>query len=247
MELVEEYGEVLSGRKVIIDLSPGPGAVGVILANVLLELKGIKKVRSVFSPHFPQVCLIDSEGLSSLPKVDVYQHANSVNTVVVVRNFVIDSTEAGESVSERLVRDLEVTHEDLLIVVGSGRLSGTGDVYVASTDQALLRRAVELGAKMAPAMDALPVDKLSSALLRRCIVAGAKAMFVAVDTEAFMPDFKATKKLVRLLSPLLDIQIDSTKLDEEAAKQQKFIQQMERAVRGMLEPGEEEKRPSYIG
>ncbi|MCS7094641.1 MAG: PAC2 family protein [Thaumarchaeota archaeon] len=248
MELVEDYGEVVKGKKVLLDLSPGPGAVGMILANLLLELKEVKRVKSVFSPHFPQVCLIDNEGLSSLPKVEVYQREDSVNAIVVVRNFVVDSTEAGESVSERLVKELRVTQDDLLIVITSGRLTGAGDIFVASTDQELLRSAVAVGAKMAPHMDALPVDRLSSALLRRCVVGGAKAMFVVVDTEALMPDFKAAKKLVQLLSSLLGIQITTTRLDEEAAKQQRFLQQMERTMRGMLEPGEEEERkPSYIG
>lgn len=248
MDLVEEHAEFVRGKKVLLDLSPGPGAVGMILANVLLEQKGVRRVKSLFSPHFPQVCLIDSEGVSSLPKVEVYQYVDSVNAVVLVRNFVVDSTEAGESVSERLVRDLGIIPEDLLIVVSSGRFTGTGDLYVASTDQELLRRAVALGAKMAPSMDALPMDRLSSALLRRCVISGARAMFVVADTEAFMPDFRATKRLAQLISTLLGIQIDTTRLDEEVAKQQRFIQQMERAVRGMLEHGEEEeRRPSYIG
>ncbi len=246
-ELIEERGALAPGRKVLIDVGPAPGAVGLVSASVLVEsLKG-ERVLRVFSPHFPQVSLIDSEGVSSFPVVEVHQVTDGANLVLLTRNFVVESTEAGEAVAKSVIERIGLHEIELFIVITSGRFSGTGDLYVASSDRQLLRRAVELGAKVLSSVDNLPVDRLTSSLMRRAMTSKVRTLLLLADTEGILPDFRSAKKVLQFLSSLFQIEIDTKKLDEEIAKQQAFLRQMEEAFSELGEGERREGGPTYIG
>lgn len=246
-ELIEELGSVAPGRKVLIDVGPAPGAVGLVSASVLLESRKGERVLRVFSPHFPQVSLIDSEGVSSLPVVEMHQLTDGINAVVLTRNFLVESTEAGEEVARSVIERIGIEDVELLLVVTSGRLAGTGDVYAASNDPAALRRAVESGAKVLSSVEALPVDRLTSALMRRAMSGGVRTLLLLADTEGILPDFRSAKRLLQVISSLLQIQVDTSKLDEEIARQQAFLRQMEEAFSELGETERRERGPTYIG
>lgn len=246
-ELIEEQGSIAPGRKVLIDVGPAPGAVGLVSASVLIESRRGEKVLKVFSPHFPQVSLIDSEGVSSLPVVELHQLTDGLNAIVLTRNFLVESTEAGEAVARSVIERVGIENVELLLVVTSGRLTGTGDVYAASNDPALLRRAVESGAKVLSSVEALPVDRLTSSLMRRAMTGGVRTLLLLADTEGILPDFRSAKRLLQVISSLLQIQVDTSKLDEEIAKQQAFLRQMEEAFSELGEAERRERGPTYIG
>ena len=246
-ELIEERGSIVQGRKVLIDVGPAPGAVGLVTASVLIESRRGERVLRVFSPHFPQVSLIDNEGVSSLPVVELHQVTDGTNVVVLTRNFVVESTEAGEAVARSVIERIGLHEIDVLIVITSGRFSGTGDVYAASNDHQLLRKAVNIGAKVLSSVENLPVDRLTSSLMRKAMTSGVKTLLVLADTEGLLPDFRSAKKVAQFLSALLQIEIDTKKLDEEIARQQAFLKQMEEAFSELGEEERREGRPTYIG
>lgn len=246
-ELVEEQGAVAPGKKVLIDVGPAPGAVGLVSASVLIESKKGERVLKVFSPHFPQVSLIDNEGVSSLPVVELHQLADGTNVVILTRNFVVDSTEAGEAVARSVIERIGLNEVELFLVITSGRFSGTGDVYAASNDQQLLRRAVDSGAKVLSSVENLPVDRLTASLMRKAMTSKVRTLLVLADTEGFLPDFRSAKRVLQFLSALLQMEIDTRKLDEEIARQQAFLRQMEEAFGELGEGERREGRPSYIG
>jgi len=246
-ELIEEQGAVAPGKKVLIDVGPAPGAVGLVSASVLIESKKGERVLRVFSPHFPQVSLIDNEGVSSLPVVELHQLTDGTNVVILTRNFVVDSTEAGEAVARSVIERIGLNELELFLVITSGRFSGTGDVYAASNDQQLLRRAVNAGAKVLSSVENLPVDRLTSSLMRKAMTSKVRTLLVLADTEGFLPDFRSAKRVLQFLSALLQIEIDTRKLDEEIARQQAFLRQMEEAFSELGEGERREGRPTYIG
>ncbi len=246
-ELTEEQGPVAPGRKVLIDVGPAPGAVGLVSASVLIESKRGERVLRVFSPHFPQVSMIDSEGVSSLPVVELHQLTDDTNIIVLTRNFVVETTEAGEAVARSVVERIGFQDVELFLVITSGRLSGTGDVYAASNDQQLLRRAVDSGAKVLSSVENLPVDRLTSSLMRKAVTSKVRTLLLLADTEGFLPDFGSAKRVLQVLSALLQIEIETKKLDEEIAKQQAFLRQMEEAFSELGEGERREGRPTYIG
>jgi predicted ATP-grasp superfamily ATP-dependent carboligase len=246
-ELVEEQGPVAPGKKVLIDVGPAPGAVGLVSASVLIESRKGGRVLRVFSPHFPQVSLIDNEGVSSLPVVELHQVTDGTNIVVLTRNFVVESTEAGEAVARSVIERIALHEVDLFLVITSGRFSGTGDVYAASNDQQLLRKAVDSGAKVLSSVENLPVDRLTSSLMRKAMTSKVKTLLLLADTEGFLPDFRSAKRVLQFLSALLQLEIDTKKLDEEIARQQTFLKQMEEAFSELGEGERREGGPTYIG
>jgi predicted ATP-grasp superfamily ATP-dependent carboligase len=50
------------------------------------------------------------------------------------------------------------------------------------------------------------------------MTSGVKTLLVLADTEGLLPDFRSAKKVTQFLSALLQIEIDTKKLDEEIAR-----------------------------
>jgi proteasome assembly chaperone (PAC2) family protein len=57
---------------VFIEGTPTAGAAGMLAVNYLRAAYDAKQVGEVVSPHFPQISLIDEEGIASLPKMELY-------------------------------------------------------------------------------------------------------------------------------------------------------------------------------
>jgi predicted ATP-grasp superfamily ATP-dependent carboligase len=237
-------------RYIIIDVSPSPGVVGLIISNLLTDSLASEKIGEIYSPHFPQVTLINNDGVASLPKVEIYEikptDKNNTSIILITRNFLIESSEAGEEVSELIFELLGEKKISEVVLLSSARISGTGDVFASSTVLDITREFLQLGAKTTPNIEALPIDKLASSLLFSLCMKGVPVSLLISDTISYMPDLSAAKKLINILSKYLGISIDVSKLDQEIEKQRIIFEEIERALREEFrERGG--RPPSYIG
>lgn len=237
-------------KYVVIDVSPSPGVVGLIISNLFTDSLASEKLAEIYSPHFPQVTLINNEGVASLPKIEIYEAKSTnddhVSLVLVTRNFLVDSSEAGEEVSNLICELLGDKAISEAILLSSARITGTGEVFVSSTILDLTRAFLQLGAKPAPNTEALPIDRLASSLLFRLYMNGTPVSLLISDTISYMPDLSAAKKLVSILSRHLGVSIDVSRLDQEIEKQKVIFEEIERALREEFkEKGG--RPPSYIG
>jgi len=237
-------------RYIVVDISPSPGVVGLITSNILTDSLASEKIGEIYSPHFPQVTLINSDGVASLPKIEIYEVKptgnDHVSIVLITRNFLVDSNEAGEEVSDLICELFGEKKIIEAILLSSARVSGTGDVFVSSTNLDNTREFLQLGAKTAPNTEALPIDKLASSLLFRLYLRGVPVSLLISDTISYMPDLSAAKKLINILSKRLGISIDVSRLDQEIEKQKVIFEEIERALREEFrEKGG--RPPSYIG
>ncbi|MEM3040968.1 MAG: PAC2 family protein [Nitrososphaerota archaeon] len=237
-------------KYIVIDISPSPGVVGLIISNLLTDSFVSEKIAEIYSPYFPQVTLINNDGVASLPKIEIYEikstNKDHASIVLVTRNFLVDSNEAGEEVSKLICELLGDNAISEAILLSSARITGTGDVFVSTTTLELTRAFLQLGAKPAPNTDALPIDRLASSLLFKLYIKGAPVSLLISDTISYMPDLSAAKKLVSILSKHLGMSIDVSRLDKEIEKQKVIFEEIERALREEFkERGG--RPPSYIG
>ncbi|GBC71046.1 hypothetical protein HRbin02_00823 [Candidatus Calditenuaceae archaeon HR02] len=232
----------------IVDAGGGPGVVALIVSSILQESLEAIKAAEILSPHFPQVTLINNEGVAAPPKIEVYLARPRTNQrqalLIVTRNFIIETTEVGEEVSEILLNYLPSSKISALVVLTSGRVNASGEVYASSTDMERVRRLVRLGAKAATNIETLPVDRLTSSLMLRFHLNRIPMDLLISDTMGLAPDLASAKKVLAILSGYLGIPVDTSKLDAEIEKQQQLLREASRFFEEMERRG---SAPSYIG
>ncbi len=236
-------------RLIVIDISPSPGVVGLIVSNLFTDSLASEKIAEISSPHFPQVTLINNDGIASLPKVEIYDiktASNDVSLLLITRNFLVDSNEAGDEASQLILEVLRDSKVSEVILLSSARIMGTGDVFVSSTILDFTRTFLQLGAKTIPNMEVLPIDRLAASLLFKLFIKGTPVTLLISDTASYMPDLSAAKRLIKLLSRYLGISIDVAKLDKEIERQKIIFEEIERALREEYKE-REGRPPSYIG
>ncbi|MCS7143234.1 MAG: PAC2 family protein [Aigarchaeota archaeon] len=246
-ELVELKRFKPSDELTVIEVAPSVGVIGLLLANILVESLESEKVAEVYSPYFPQVSVVNNEGVSSLPKIEIYAlHPKKGKDIVLIsRNFPIEGTTEGAEVSSLIFNYLHGLGQGELVTITSGRVTGTGDVFAASNSIEQSRQLVKFGAKIAPSIDNLPLDKLSSSLMLNYMISSRPVYLIISDTTSYVPDLMLVKKTLSVLTNFLKIEVDTTKLDQEIKHQQELLEEF---TKSMSEPGRGTGLPpSYIG
>ena len=232
---------------VVIDVAPAPGVVGLVMAGYLIESTDSEKIAELYSPHFPQISVVNNDGVASLPHVELYRiRQQDFDILLITRNFFVETSEAGDETSKLIYDYLSSINAGGLMLITSGRITGTGEIYVSSSSLELSRQLLQLGARPAPSIESIPLDKLASFLLLRYQLDRRPTHVIITDTSSYAPDLQAAKKTLTLLSRYLGIEVDMAKLDREIERQKSLLEELERS---MAEEGREREagKPSYIG
>ncbi|MEM1583468.1 MAG: PAC2 family protein [Nitrososphaerota archaeon] len=248
--ILNEEGEKaeLSGST-LIESSPSPGAAGFIALSHLIEFLRPVKIGEVRSPHFPQVSIVNDEGLASQPKIELYFYDKDVKLLIMLRNFPIESNEGSYLVARKLYEFFKAKGVKAYYLLSSSRILGESNVYVASTSIDNAKRLIEAGAKLSPNLDTLPIDRFGAYMLSFFARNGDMALILISEVYSYLPDPAAAKRLLEVLSKALKLKIDMEKLDIEIQKQRKLIEEFQKGF-GEILPGKEEqpsREPYYIG
>lgn len=237
----------------LFDISTSPGAVGLIVASYLVDTLKAKKIGEITSPFFPQISLVTEEGEASHPKIDIYFYQNpdtGEKMIFLLRNFPVEGNEGSYLIAKKIYDFCTENNFASYYYVGGTRISGGEDIYVSSNNLELVKEILEVGAKLAPSLEMLPMDRLSGFLLSFFMKNNKKTMLFLAESSSYLPDPVASKKLLEILTKTLKINVDLSKLDEEIDKHRKLLEELEKGVyTDVLQPGAEgkhPKEPSYI-
>ncbi len=236
---------------VFIEGSPTAGAAGILAVNYLRETFNGVLVCEVLSPYFPQISIIDENGIASRPKLELYLvKVKGLKLLLAGRLFPAEGNEGSYEVASKLYEFLSMHKISEYIVLASGRLSGDGSVYVSTTNLDHSKKLLEVGAKQAPSFESLPVDRISAFLMLFFARDKRKVSLLFSDTILYMPDHLAAKKILEVVSRYLNFEIDFRKLDSEIERQNRMMQEFEHFSLMRKQLGGEErppKEPFYIG
>ncbi|MEM3031358.1 MAG: PAC2 family protein [Nitrososphaerota archaeon] len=249
-KIVTLDGGDISGA-IFIEASPTPGAAGIIACNYLVESLGGKPVLEIFSPHFPQVSIINEKGIASRPKVELHLvRSDKVKLLIMTRTFPVESNEGSHEIARAVFEYLLSKDVAEYMVLASGRVTGDRSVFVTSTDPTNSGLLIAAGAKPSPSLDSLPVDRLTGFLMTFFARAGRKISLVVSDTSSYLPDPIAARKLLEVVTKAINLELDFTKLDTEIERQKQMFQEAEQLGYGAGRDGRDEKyqkEPFYIG
>jgi len=236
---------------ILIETSPTPGVAGLIAGNYLVEnFQGVK-IAEIVSPYFPQISLINDNGIASMPKIEIHLlNIGGKKIVIIMRNFPIDSNEGSYILAKKMFEYLGSKGVEKFFVFASGRISGERTIYVSSTNIDNVNSILLSGAKLAPTLDSLPVDRLTGFLMMFFALSNKYVYLLLADTPSYLPDPLAAKKLLEVFAKSVQINIDFSKLDEEIEKQRKAVEELEQGVFGIDIEKQRRgpaKEPFYIG
>jgi len=231
---------------------PGSGYVGKLAADHLVSTFKFKKVAEYASPTFPPQVSVKEDGTVDPPKGDLYYAAPKSGRGLFV--FTADTqptTAEGEyELSDAVVKFAKkcgVKRVYTLAAYITGSFSKSPRVYGTATSKEMAGLLADNGVTL---MKDGGISGMNGLLIGMAALRGMEGACLLGETSGYVVDAGASKAVLELLSKVLDITIDTSKLDEKAEETRKVISQLQAMAdqaRETTPQPSREQRPGYIG
>ena len=238
---IRELKRVKLREPVLIEGLPGLALVGRLAVGYLVEALKAEKFAELYSPHFPYYVIVDERGRIRLPKGEFYYWHNKDEGPDLI--FLVGDSQAqtneGQYEVASCVLDFARKHGvKTIITVGGYRTEKGGSrVVCASTDEKLLKKALDVGAVKSP--PGSPIVGIAGLLLGLTAMTDMQAICFLGETRGHLPDPRAAKNVLKVLTEMLGIEVDLDGLDKSIAE----VERMEKAIAGIRVEGMPTQRP----
>lgn len=245
---------------ILIEGLPGIGYVGRISARHLVSELGAKKFAVLHSDYFPPQVLIKKSGMIHTLKNEFYywkaKKKNQSDLIIVVGNTQSSTPEGQYALSNKLleiVKPYKVSTIYTLGGIGIGRIVEKPKVYGAVTHRKFIPDLEKKGV-IVRREEIGQIIGVSGLLLGLSRLSGIFGVCLMGETSGFYMDPLSAKKVLDVLTALINIEIDTKKLKKRAKDTEKKFaeaQKIERKIMedmGMVQKGEpSEEQLRYIG
>lgn len=249
----EKVIEVPKGTDLVLVCGlPGSGYVGKLAADHLVSSFNLKKVAEYSSPAFPPQVSIKEDGTVDPPRGELFfaQLKKGRGLFVFTADAQPTTSEGEYELSDAVVKFVKkcgVKTVYTLAAYITGSFSKAPKVYGAGTSKGMIEALSEKGAIM---MKDGGISGMNGLLIGVAALRGMEGACLLGETSGYVVDAAASKAVLELLSKVVDIPIDTSKLEEKAEETQKVISQLqamaEQSREAAPQPGKEQ-RPGYIG
>lgn len=242
---------------------PGVGNVGRIAAGYLVEELKAKKFAELYSSHFmPFVLLHQSSEVHVLKNEFYYWKAKEKNQrdliILIGDSQSVDPEGHYEIVNTILdyVEKFGVKEIITLAGLSIGEMVEKPKVVGAVSDVEMIKKYEKYGIDFEAGSRVGTIVGASGLIIGLGKVRGMKGVCLLGETAGFpiIPDQKSAEALLKVVVKILNVKIDTTKIEKKVKEMEEFIKKVEdvqkRALGQLLKtvekPGKEEKL-SYIG
>jgi uncharacterized protein len=231
---------------------PGSGFVGKLAADHLVSEFKLKKVAEYGSDDFPPQVNVGPDGTAEVLKGKLfYAPAGRGRSLLVFTAEAQPATSEGEyALSDAVVRFAKkcgVKKVYTLAAYITGSFNPTHKVYGTATSREMLG---ELSANGATLMKDGAVSGMNGVIVGVAALRGLEGACLLGETSGYVVDAGASKSVLEVLSKVVGLPIDTSKLKEKAEETQKVISQlraMSEETREAAAQPRREPRPGYIG
>ncbi len=242
----EQIAAVSADSPTLIEGLPGHGLVAAIAVDQLTDQLGLEHCGNIASDDFPPVVTFDDDGLVQ-DLVRVY--ASSEPAMMTLQSDLALPPQAYEPLSTCVLSELADEFSRAIFLAGAPAESEAqiGEVTGVATTEAIKSDLVDAGVPVPE--DSGLVGGITGSLVRECYQEDVPAALLIVRSHPFLPDPQAAKSVIETaLEPLVEFDIDTTALDEQADEIQQQMQQVAQQYQQMAEEGAgQQQQPAQTG
>ncbi|MDR1945133.1 MAG: proteasome assembly chaperone family protein [Candidatus Peribacteria bacterium] len=247
--------EIELDNPIFIEALPGIGHVGKLAADHMIDELNATKFAEIYSPYFPPQVFVDENGIvENMINEFYYLKANNEEErdyILLVGNTQGLSPEGQFELCGHILDFVEKYGAKEMFTLGglaTGHPVEESKVFGSATDIEMIEllKEVEISIRSADGS----IVGASGLLLGLGKLRGIKGACLMGETPGYFIDAEAAESLLNKLATLLNITINTDKLDERAEETKKMIskaQQIEQEMmnKGSIGQGEDDLR--YIG
>lgn len=249
---------------IFIEGLPGVGNVGRIAAGYLAEELKAKKFAELYSSHFmPFVLLHQSSAVHVLKNEFYYWKAKKKNQrdmIILIGDSQSVDPEGHYEIADMIldyVSKYGVKEMFTLAGLSVGEPSKEPKIIGAVSDPTVVKKYNKYGIDFESGGKVGTIVGASGLLLGLGRMRGIQGICLLGETVGFpiIPDPKSAEELLKVLIKILNVKIDTSKLEKKVKEMEDFMKKVEdvqrRAMGQMLKPpekpGEQKEKLSYIG
>ena len=219
----ETVTEIGAETPTLIEGLPGHGLVASIAVEQIRQQLELTHHGNIVSDEFPSVVTFE-DGLVRDP-VRVY--AGTDPAVMTLQSDLALPQSSFDALSDCVLEDLANEFDRAIFLAGAQaeEEKDIGDVVGVATTDALKQELADVG--IAVAEDPGVVGGVTGALMQACYHADVPAVVLIVQAHPYLPDPAAARSVIEnALEPLVEFDIDTTELKEQADDIQRRLRQI---------------------
>lgn len=236
---------------IFIEGLPGVGHVGKLVAEHLVEELGAKKIMEIYSPHFPPQVIVEDDGTIRLVRNEVYAYkSKGKNDLLMLVGDHQSTSNEGHyelcSVFLDIAEEFKVKRIYALGGYGVGQLVDTDTVLGAANNKNLVKELKEYGVEFRANEPGGGIVGASGLLLGLGALRGIDAACLMGVTSGYLVDPKSAQAVLKVLSKILEIEIDMQALADRASEMEKIVAKLREMEEGKT-PVTSDEDLRYIG
>jgi len=239
----ERVADIPADSPTLIEGLPGHGLVAAIAVDQITDQLGLEHCGNITSGRSPVVTFEDGL-VQDLVRVS----AGSDPAVMTLESDLALPQPAFEPLSRCVLEDLADEFGRAIFLAGAPAEAEEqlGNVTGVATTDSIQDDLVDAG--ISTADDRGLVGGITGSLVQECYQADVPAALLIVRSHPYLPDPEAAKSVIETaLEPLVDFDIDTTALDEQADDIQQRMQQVAQQYQQVTEEGEDQQQQVQTG
>jgi uncharacterized protein (TIGR00162 family) len=231
--------EVSLNKPIFIEALPGIGHVGKLAIDHLIDTLDATKFAEVHSPYFPPQVFIDEDGLVENMRNEFYYlkdfGEDKRDYIFLVGNSQALSPEGQYILSGDIINFIEGYNIEIMYTLGglaTGHPVENSKIFGVATNIETIEVLKETGIEIRSADGG--IVGASGLLLGLGKIKGIKGVCLMAETPGYFIDAEAAESILIKLSQLLNITVDTEKLDERAEETKKMISKAQKIEQEML-------------
>lgn len=216
----------------LIEGLPGQGMVAAIAVDHLTEHLGLEHHGNLVSDAFPPVTSFADGRVRDMVRV----YAGSDPSVMTLQSDVALPPEAFDPLAVSILEDLAQEFDRAIFLAGIAAESeaSLGEVRGVATTDAVERQLRDADIPLAEGRGL--IGDVTGALVTACHHADVPAAVLVVEAHPFLPDPTAARAVIEdALEPLVEFDIDTSELEDQADRIREQMEQVAQHYRQMAE------------
>jgi uncharacterized protein len=218
--------EVSSEKPTVLEGFPGIGLVGNIVASHLVSELKMKQIGTIESRLFPPISVLFN-GIAYAP-VRIYEKPQA-NFIVIVSDILIHPMVAFD-VGKAIVKwTINIGAKMNIPIAGISTVREQRVVFGSATSQEHL----DLIKDKVETLTAGSISGIAGSIMNECNIAKMPAICLLGETQGPTPDPRASARVIEVLNSILNLNVNTQKLVEEAEHIETELHKLAEQVQGV--------------